>query len=377
MNYSDYSPYGTLLDGRHGQQNGTDYRYGFQGQEADDEIKGEGNSVNYKYRMHDPRIGRFFAIDPLAGSYPHNSPYAFSENRVIDGVELEGLEFNKRIDYNDYKSSLNQLLEKPISINQTGAGTCVMASFTYIWLTRNPELFKATLKSLYTKGYAYAGSLKIKPDPKIFYVHPDNSRNSMNTGFDNPDNLETKDLAADWMILTSLQNTMSPDEKFYGYATGANSTASNDWQVMGTLMKKVLGYDLVYENYYYDPVERSKMDPSGVFRRLEAAFKDGYDVTISINANIMPEMDPMNAPQGHRVTYLGNLSIEEDKVDPSTGVTHDYISFDVQSWGKTVRIGAWDYQLSSDYNGATWGKKGPLDPDELKKTFDKVLNKAQ
>ena len=68
------------------------YRYGFQGQEMDNEIKGTGNSVNYKYRMHDPRIGRFFAVDPLAGEYPHNSPYAFSENRVIDAVELEGLE---------------------------------------------------------------------------------------------------------------------------------------------------------------------------------------------------------------------------------------------------------------------------------------------
>lgn len=70
------------------------YRYGFQSQEQDDEIKGAGNSVNYKYRMHDPRIGRFFAVDPLAPKYPHNSPYAFSENRLIDGVELEGLEYN-------------------------------------------------------------------------------------------------------------------------------------------------------------------------------------------------------------------------------------------------------------------------------------------
>ena len=69
------------------------YTYGFQGQEKDDEIKGEGNSVNYKYRMHDPRIGRFFSVDPLFRDYPHNSPYAFSENRVIDGIELEGLEF--------------------------------------------------------------------------------------------------------------------------------------------------------------------------------------------------------------------------------------------------------------------------------------------
>jgi RHS repeat-associated protein len=68
------------------------YRYGFQGQERDDEIKGSGNSLNYKYRMHDPRLGRFLSLDPLFKDYPHNSPYAFSENRVIDAIELEGAE---------------------------------------------------------------------------------------------------------------------------------------------------------------------------------------------------------------------------------------------------------------------------------------------
>jgi RHS repeat-associated protein len=68
------------------------YRYGFQGQERDDEVKGEGMSYNYEYRMHDPRVGRFLSVDPLAPDYPWNSPYAFSENRVIDAVELEGLE---------------------------------------------------------------------------------------------------------------------------------------------------------------------------------------------------------------------------------------------------------------------------------------------
>jgi RHS repeat-associated protein len=68
------------------------YRYAFQAQERDDEVKGEGNSVNYTYRMHDTRLGRFLSIDPLYASYPWNSPYAFSENRVIDQVELEGLQ---------------------------------------------------------------------------------------------------------------------------------------------------------------------------------------------------------------------------------------------------------------------------------------------
>ena len=79
-----------LLPNRHGSIDF--YRYGFQGQEKDDEVKGEGNSINYKYRMHDPRVGRFFAVDPLESSYSWNSPYAFSNNRVIDAIELEGLE---------------------------------------------------------------------------------------------------------------------------------------------------------------------------------------------------------------------------------------------------------------------------------------------
>jgi hypothetical protein len=68
------------------------YRYAFQAQEKDDEIKGEGNSINYTYRMHDTRLGRFFAVDPLHKEFPWNSCYAFSENRVIDAIELEGLE---------------------------------------------------------------------------------------------------------------------------------------------------------------------------------------------------------------------------------------------------------------------------------------------
>jgi hypothetical protein len=37
-------------------------------------------------------VGRFFAVDPLFKSYPYNSTYAFSENKVIEFVELEGLE---------------------------------------------------------------------------------------------------------------------------------------------------------------------------------------------------------------------------------------------------------------------------------------------
>jgi RHS repeat-associated protein len=79
-----------LVPNKHGTSR--DYRFGFQGQEMDNELKGDGNSLNYEFRIYDPRVGRFFATDPLTKKYPFYSPYAFSGNRVIDMIELEGLE---------------------------------------------------------------------------------------------------------------------------------------------------------------------------------------------------------------------------------------------------------------------------------------------
>ncbi|MFP8894487.1 MULTISPECIES: hypothetical protein [Chryseobacterium] len=38
-------------------------------------------------------MGRFFNVDPLSEKYAYQSHYNFSENRVVDGRELEGLEF--------------------------------------------------------------------------------------------------------------------------------------------------------------------------------------------------------------------------------------------------------------------------------------------
>jgi RHS repeat-associated protein len=112
----DYSPFGVLLQNRNLSLSGANpYRYLFQGQEMDDEVKGDGNSVNFEYRMHDPRLGRFFAIDPLFKDYPWNSPYAFSENIVIDHIELEGLEKAKP----DGSADLNS--QKPLTTTLSGS----------------------------------------------------------------------------------------------------------------------------------------------------------------------------------------------------------------------------------------------------------------
>ena len=68
-------------------------RFSFQNQEKDGEWLG-GNAIAYKYRFHDPRLGRFLSVDPLKNHSPWNSSYAFSENRLIDGIDLEGAEFS-------------------------------------------------------------------------------------------------------------------------------------------------------------------------------------------------------------------------------------------------------------------------------------------
>jgi RHS repeat-associated protein len=92
------------------------YRYGFQGQEKDDEIKGAGNSVNFKYRVHDPRLGRFFAVDPLIKKYPHYSSYSFSGNKVIAHIEIEGLEDIYYLEGTDSKENAAMALFKASSV---------------------------------------------------------------------------------------------------------------------------------------------------------------------------------------------------------------------------------------------------------------------
>ncbi|MFZ4400466.1 MAG: RHS repeat-associated core domain-containing protein [Bacteroidales bacterium] len=67
-------------------------RFGFNGKEKDDETYGEGNEYDYGMRIYNPRIGRFFSIDPLTKKYPWYTPYQFAGNCPIWCVDLDGLE---------------------------------------------------------------------------------------------------------------------------------------------------------------------------------------------------------------------------------------------------------------------------------------------
>ena len=68
------------------------YRYGFNGKENDNEVKGDGNQYDYGFRIYDPRVVRFLSVDPLTKSYPWYTPYQFAGNTPIQAVDLDGLE---------------------------------------------------------------------------------------------------------------------------------------------------------------------------------------------------------------------------------------------------------------------------------------------
>lgn len=90
---NDYYPFGMLQPGRsYLSPNGNKYRYGFNGKENDNEVKGDGNQQDYGMRVYDPRLGRFLSRDPLTKEYPWNSPYSYAEGDVIRSIDLDGLE---------------------------------------------------------------------------------------------------------------------------------------------------------------------------------------------------------------------------------------------------------------------------------------------
>src|SRR5690554_1351281 len=59
---TDFYPFGTPMYGRSFSSNS--YKFGFQGQESENEIYGEGNTYSAEYWMYDARLGRRWNLDP-------------------------------------------------------------------------------------------------------------------------------------------------------------------------------------------------------------------------------------------------------------------------------------------------------------------------
>ncbi|HTN38046.1 MAG TPA: hypothetical protein VL053_13290, partial [Arachidicoccus sp.] len=107
---SSYYPFGLQQKGIGMTASGSlhNYKNTFQKQERNEDFGID--MYEFKYRMDDPQIGRFWQIDPKSDSFRYNSVYAFSENKVINAVELEGLESQWLLDL--YKASQKPNVQK-------------------------------------------------------------------------------------------------------------------------------------------------------------------------------------------------------------------------------------------------------------------------
>jgi len=66
------------------------YRYGFNGQEKDNETVGAGNSYDFGDRIYDARLGRWLSLDLAEKQYTHLSPYGFVANNPSFNIEVDG-----------------------------------------------------------------------------------------------------------------------------------------------------------------------------------------------------------------------------------------------------------------------------------------------
>lgn len=72
--------------------NSWSYKYGCQGSEKNEELKGEGNSYTTFYRQLDPCLGRWFSVDPKTATTPWESPYMSMGNNPVwrNGLNVYG-----------------------------------------------------------------------------------------------------------------------------------------------------------------------------------------------------------------------------------------------------------------------------------------------
>jgi RHS repeat-associated protein len=99
------------------------YRYGFNGKEKDDEIKGKGDNYDYGMRMYDSRLGKFLSVDPLAKDYPWFTPFQFAGDRPIACIDVDGLEDNSYIILLDQNGKTKLVLPTEYQVGSNAVST--------------------------------------------------------------------------------------------------------------------------------------------------------------------------------------------------------------------------------------------------------------
>jgi len=111
------------------------YRYGFNGKEKDDEVKGvTGSSYDFGARQYDPRIGRMLSLDPLMNNNATWSPYSFGLDNPIVFVDENGEWPGVTFFFNEFEIGgglgfgLNYVRQEGLAYDEVGQTKFVLVS---------------------------------------------------------------------------------------------------------------------------------------------------------------------------------------------------------------------------------------------------------
>ena len=223
----DYYPFGMLQPGRNYTENSAgNYRYGFNGKENDNEVKGMGNEIDYGMRVYDPRTGRFLSLDPLSEKYPFYTPYQFSGNKPIWAIDLDGEEEKLSTD----KKTLNPGL----TILNVSSKKAVYEFNQYKYKHPTGNFNKAEI----LKGASYHDIALKKQNPEAVTWLGELAANSSSNGVKLPHELNPI------LSVTEISATTKATEidlgKFGKYIQVETTTSTTDVDIVGSAMQDVI-----------------------------------------------------------------------------------------------------------------------------------------
>lgn len=167
----DYYPFGMLMPERQFVLNTEEYRYGFNGQERDDEVSGAGNSNTAKFWQYSSRLGRRFNLDPIFTA--DVSRYSVNGNNPIYYLDPNG-DFKTKTGaflYNASTGFKGKIMEDKtgdnageyyIDFGNKPTGKMSFAGRLKRIFNKNGDLEEVTMRGSYLEGRAYkynAGNL--------------------------------------------------------------------------------------------------------------------------------------------------------------------------------------------------------------------------
>ena len=170
LNATDYYPFGMEMPNR--QFSSTDYDYGFNGKENDQEW-GTQLVQDYGFRLYNPAIGKFLSVDPYARSYAMLTPYQFASNSPVTNIDLDGLEKVTAVDHSfTYEDLKNPEISTDKKIEHINFELTQIVHKKYGAEAQLPTI-EYDPDPAYSSFATYVGDGKVKVRPALFDAKSD------------------------------------------------------------------------------------------------------------------------------------------------------------------------------------------------------------